>query len=243
MHMNIFLIELLTDTQPGCLGADTFNYHNLWVAYWINCSKITNLLRWLSDNGQKNLELDTHVWLGFPERYKILSSTQSTGTALCSSSSPAVLTRWRGFSETKKGFSRSKSLRLITAKIKHLRKLYTLSETPLPLWDVRNDQYAFVHALKLKLKPKRARKLWSVIKWPKIQLYVLTLTYLLFFYSALSFCFCITTSKTVGKNIDQRRLTSIFTCELKAIYEAQAVSFTLTSVQISCLSLTYCLLT
>ena len=159
---------------------------------------------------------------------------------------PLHLQFWQGdvvSQRQKRGFSRSKSLRLITAKIKHLRKLYTPSETPLPLWDVRNDQYAFVHALKLKLKPKRARKLWSVIKWPKIQLYVLTLTYLLFFYSALSFCFCITTSKTVGKNIDQQRLTSIFTCELKAIYEAQAVSFTLTSVQISCLSLTYCLLT
>ena len=46
-----------------------------------------------------------------------------------------------------------------------------------------------------------------------------------FFHSALSFCFCITTSKTVGKNIDKRRMTSIFTCELKAMYEAQAVFF------------------
>ena len=49
------------NTVAGCLGADTFNYHNLWVAYWINCSKITNLLRWLSDNGHKNLELLIHM--------------------------------------------------------------------------------------------------------------------------------------------------------------------------------------
>ena len=48
---------------------------------------------------------------------------------------------------------------------------------------------------------------------------------LCFFHSALSFCFCITTGKTVGKNIDKRRLTSIFTCELKVMYEAQAVFF------------------
>ena len=61
IHMNIFLIKLLTDTQPGGLGADTFNYHNLWVAYWINCSKFTYLLRWLSDNGHKNLELLIHM--------------------------------------------------------------------------------------------------------------------------------------------------------------------------------------
>ena len=137
-------------------------------------------------------------------------------------------------------------MRLITAKIKPLRKLYTPSETPLPPRDVRNDRYAFVHALKLKLKPKRARKIVKCniyLNDQKIQPYVLTLTYLLFFHSALSFCFCITKGKTVGKNIDQRRLTWIFTCELKAMYEAQAVSFTLTSVQISCLSLTYCLLT
>ena len=120
--------------SPGCLGADTFNiyYHNLWVAYWIKYSKITNLQRRLSDNGHKNLELLIHVWLGFPERYKIFSSTQSTGTTLCSSSSLAIVRRWRGFSETKKGFSRCKRIRLITTKIKPLRKLYTPSETPPP---------------------------------------------------------------------------------------------------------------
>ena len=44
---------------------------------------------------------------------------------------------------------------------------------------------------------------------------------LFFFHSALSVCFLITT----GKNIDKRRLTSIFTCELNAMYEAQAVVF------------------
>ena len=45
--------------SPGCLGADTFNiyYHNLWVAYWIKYSKITNQQWRLSDNGHKNLEL------------------------------------------------------------------------------------------------------------------------------------------------------------------------------------------
>ena len=51
------------------------------------------------------------------------------------------------------------------------------------------------------------------------------LNVLFFFHSALSFCFCITTGKTVGKNIDKRRLTSTFTCELKEMYEAQAVFF------------------
>ena len=48
---------------------------------------------------------------------------------------------------------------------------------------------------------------------------------LFFFHSALSFCFCITTGKTVGKNIDKQRMTSIFTCELKVMYEAQAIFF------------------
>ena len=48
---------------------------------------------------------------------------------------------------------------------------------------------------------------------------------LFFFHSALSFCFCTTTGKTVGKNIDKRRMTSIFTCELKVMYEAQAIFF------------------
>ena len=49
--------------SPGCLGVDTFNiyYHNLWVAYWIKYSKITNLQRPLSDNGHKNLELLIHM--------------------------------------------------------------------------------------------------------------------------------------------------------------------------------------
>ena len=51
------------------------------------------------------------------------------------------------------------------------------------------------------------------------------LNVLFFFHWALSFCFCITTGKTVSKNIDKRRLTSIFTCELKVMYEAQAVFF------------------
>ena len=49
------------------------------------------------------------------------------------------------------------------------------------------------------------------------------LNVLFFFHSALSFCFCITT----GKNIDKRRLTSIFSCELKAKYQAQAFFFLL----------------
>ena len=48
------------------------------------------------------------------------------------------------------------------------------------------------------------------------------LNVLFFFHSVLSFCFSI---RTTGKNIDKRRLTSIFTCELKAMYEAQAVFF------------------
>ena len=51
------------------------------------------------------------------------------------------------------------------------------------------------------------------------------LNILFFFHSALSFCFCITAGKAVGKNIDKRRLTLIFTCELKVMYEAQAVFF------------------
>ena len=48
---------------------------------------------------------------------------------------------------------------------------------------------------------------------------------LFFFNSALSFCFCITTGKTVGKNIDKGPETSIFTCQLAAMYEAEAVFF------------------
>ena len=51
-------------------------------------------------------------------------------------------------------------------------------------------------------------------------------------FGILSFCFCITT----GKNIING--STDFTCQLKAMHEA--VSFNiLTSVQISCLSLTY----
>ena len=64
-----------------------------------------------------------------------------------------------------------------------------------------------------------------------------------FFHWALSFCFYITTGKTVGKNIYKGRLTSIFTCELKAMTKLRQVSFTLTSVQNSWLSLTCCSLT
>ena len=52
-------------------------------------------------------------------------------------------------------------------------------------------------------------------------------------FGILSFCFCITT----GKNIING--STDFTCELKAMHEAVFFN-TLTSAQISCLSLTYC---
>ena len=85
-------------------------------------------------------------------------------------------------------------------------------------------QSAFVvHALKL--KSKWVRKLLRVIKMTKNTAIHTHLDVLFFFHSALSFCFCTTTGKTVGKNIDKQRMTSIFTCELKVMYEAQAIFF------------------
>ena len=75
------------------------------------------------------------------------------------------------------------------------------------------------------LNKKEQEKLLRVIKTTKNTTIHTHLDVLFFFHSALSFCFCITTGKTMGKNIDKRRLTSIFICELKVMYEAQAVFF------------------
>ena len=79
------------------------------------------------------------------------------------------------------------------------------------------------------LNQKEQEKLWSVIKMTKNTAVLTHLNVPFFFHSALSFCFCITTGKTVGKNIDKgpetEWLTSIFTCQLAAMYEAEAVFF------------------
>ena len=66
----------------------------------------------------------------------------------------------------------------------------------------------------LSLNQKEQEKLWSVIKMTKNTAVRSHFKVIFFFHSALSFCFRITT----GIYIDERRLTSIFTCELKAIY-------------------------
>ena len=54
------------------------------------------------------------------------------------------------------------------------------------------------------LNQKEQEKLWSVIKMTKNTAVHTHLNVPFFFHSALSFCFCITTGKTVGKNIDIR---------------------------------------